>query len=182
LHERLFIETLMYCSLYILLGSCSCLHSSAHKRTDASHNLRLKSAILPYCSAPIYRQRFGFSLAPGSVNPNGANTQSCQRGQSETNATPPYTIGDPHSTGTAEPQFALRGIKYWEANTMQRTSNYWRRRAVQARAQAEEMISARDRQVMLRMSQTFERLAATDQKAEQPRKKAQSQASNSEPE
>jgi hypothetical protein len=54
---------------------------------------------------------------------------------------------------------------------MQRTSNYWRRRAVQARAQAEAMISARDRQVMLRMSQTFERLAATDQKAEQPSKK-----------
>ena len=57
---------------------------------------------------------------------------------------------------------------------MQKTSNYWRRRAVQARAQAEAMLSASDRQVMLRISQTFERLAATDQKAELPSEKAQS--------
>jgi len=57
---------------------------------------------------------------------------------------------------------------------MQKTSNYWRRRAVQARAQAEAMLSASDRQVMLQISQTFERLAATDQKAELPSEKAQS--------
>ena len=65
---------------------------------------------------------------------------------------------------------------------MQKTSNYWRRRAVQARAQAEAMLSASDRQVMLQISQTFERLAATDQKAELPSEKAQSQAANSQPE
>jgi len=64
---------------------------------------------------------------------------------------------------------------------MQRTGNYWRQRAVQARAQAEAMVSASDRQVMLRMSQTFERLAAIDQIAEQPSKKAQSRAANSPP-
>jgi len=65
---------------------------------------------------------------------------------------------------------------------MQKTSNYWRRRAVQARAQAEAMLSASDRQVMLQISQTFERLAATDQKPELPSEKAQSQAANSQPE
>jgi len=36
-------------------------------------------------------------------------------------------------------------------------------------------------QVMLRMSQAFERLAAIDQIAEQPSKKAQSRAANSQP-
>lgn len=64
---------------------------------------------------------------------------------------------------------------------MQRNSNYWRRRAVEARAQAEAMLSASDRQVMLRIGQTFERLAATDHKAEQAGNKAQSQAANSQP-